>query len=168
MAKTSSFWASSRAVTALCELTGQSPAQCADLIGAVVSRKPMIRWIVPIAPSVLLLGWMFLFGRSTDLLEGTRWDIIASVKEYGALGVVVLILLGYGVAIALAVVAGTLVPRALLRRSVLHHLYSPACFWCGYSLRGLPRHGADVLCPECGRHSPVRLKDQVPPSARAI
>ena len=117
------------------------------------------------------------FGNNVFFFEGVRWfeQVLHSERFHNSLlrqltftGIILAIEIPLGVAIALAVVAGALVPRALLRRSVLHHLYSPACFWCGYSLRGLPRHGADVLCPECGRHSPVRLKDQVPPSARAI
>ncbi len=128
----------------------------------------MIKWVSPIAGPIVFLGWMFVFGWTTDLLEGSRWDILAYLAGHGAFGIVATILLGWGLAITLAVVAGTLVPRAALRRALFHHLYSPTCFWCGYSLRGLPRQNASVPCPECGRHSPVRLRHEYPSSARAI
>jgi len=168
MAKFNSFRAPNRAVKALCELTGLSPTDCADLIRAVAARRLLTRWISPIAAPLVALGWIFLFGRITDLLEGTRWDILAYLARHGIVGIAIALLLGYGVAFALAIVAGTLAPNAALRRALFYHLYSPACFWCGYSLRELPRQDSSVLCPECGRHSPVRLRHERPSSARAI
>ncbi len=166
MAKFNSFRPPNRAVRALCELTGLSQTDCADLIRAVAARRPLLQWISPVAMPLAGIGWIFLFGRITDLLEGTRWDILAFLAGHGIVGIAVALLLGYGVAFALAVVAGTLAPAAL-RRALFHHLYSPACFWCGYSLRELPRPDSFVLCPECGRRSPVRLKHERPRSARA-
>jgi len=111
---------------------------------------------------------MFLFGRVTDALEGTRWDILAWLTQSGVLGSVGALVLGYGVAITLALVISVLIPRAVLRRELFRHLYSPACFWCGHSLRGLRRINGRIRCPECGRQSPVRLMHEGPDSVPAL
>ena len=168
MAKATSSRPPTQAVRALRRLTGLSLAQCADLVGAVRARKPGIRWIAPVAGPIAFLGWMFMFGRLTDVLEGTRWDILALLTSKGILGTAGIVLLGFGVAITLGIVVGELIPRAVLRRALFYHLYSPACFWCGYSLHGLHRSNPSIQCPECGRHSPVRFKDESPQSVRSI
>lgn len=131
----------------LSKLSSLSEAECAELVEAVYARGPVLKWGPPIAGLIAFLGWMFLFGRGTDVLENTRWDVLA-VPGLG-------ILLGYGVAIPLAFVVATVVPRVVLRRALCHCLFSPACFWCGYSLRGLETHDSRIRCPECGRLSPV-------------
>ena len=161
-------WYLTLAVRALCELTGLPPGQCSDLVGAVYARKPGVKWIAPVAGPIAFLGWMFMFGRVTDALEGTRWDILALLTQSGILGSAGALMLGYGIAITLAIVISVLIPPAVLRRALFRHLYSPACFWCGYSLRGLRRINGSIRCPECGRQSPVRLKHECPDSVRAI
>ena len=158
------FGSPRRAVRALSELTGLPVDRCAKLIDALYSRKPGLRWLPPLAAPIAFLGWMFIFGRVTDALEGTRWDILAFLQRADLLGFVGMLLLGYGVAIILAVVVGATFPQAVLRRLVIHHLYSPTCFWCGYSLRGLERHNAAIDCPECGKSSPVRYTNEMPSS----
>ncbi len=152
MANILQFGSPRRSVRALSELTGLPEAQSAKLVDAIYARKPGLKWLSPSGAILAFLGWMSMFGWITDALEGTRWDILAFPE--GAL------LLGYGVAISLAVVVGGLIPRAVMRRQLLHHLCSPACFWCGYSLKGLQRHNATIDCPECGKPSPVRRANE--------
>ena len=62
---------------------------------------------------------------------------------------------GLGAAISLALISGVSLRRFLLRRQFRDHLSTPACFWCGYLLKGLERDGSSIQCPECGRHSRV-------------
>ncbi len=161
-------WYVTQAVAALRHLTELRSADCSELVGAVYARKPGVKWIAPVAGPIAFLGWMFLFGRVTDALEGTRWDILAWLTQSGVLGSVGALMLGYGVAITLALVISVLIPRAVMRRELLRHLYSPACFWCDHSLRGLRRINGRIRCPECGRQSPVRLMHGGLDSVRAI
>ena len=149
-------------VRALAELTGLPLADCSELVDAIYKRRPALKWTPGISAILTFLGWMFAFGRVTDALEGTSWDVLALLRQLGVLGVLGALMLGYGIAITLALVVGTIIPRAILRRQLLHHLYSPACFWCGYSLCGLQRRNAAIHCPECGQLSPVRYKDEYP------
>ena len=153
MANILQFGSPRRSVRALSELTGLPEAQSAKLVDAIYARKPGLKWLSASGATLAFLGWMSMFGWITDALEGTRWDILALFFP-GAL------LLLYGVAISLALVVGGLIARAVMRRHLFHHLYSPACFWCGYSLRGLQRHNATVDCPECGKPSPVRRRNE--------
>ena len=139
----------------LSRLSSLSEAECAELVEAVYARRPVLKWAPPIAGPIAFLGWMFLFGRGTDVLEGTRWDVLAFLRDLGSVGFLMMILLGYGVAITLALIVATVVPRVLLRRELHRCLTSPACFRCGYSLSGLEIRGSKIRCPECGRPSPA-------------
>jgi hypothetical protein len=134
---------------------GIGEAECRSLIDAINKRK----WMVRNAPSTVggfaFFGWMILFGRGTDVLEGTAWDILGFAHDAGFLGFMMALLLGFGVAITLAVVSGLAVRRLLLRKQFRYHLFTPACFWCGYLLKGLECDGSSIQCPECGRHSRV-------------
>ncbi len=143
------------AVDILSKLSGLSPGQCAKLVDAVYTRKPHYKWLPEAAAGLAFLGWMIVFGWTTDALEKTDWD------PFGRLGIArlaVMLLLGYGVAIALAVVFGRLIPRVVMRRELKNCLCSPACFFCGYSLRGLDVQLSAIRCPECGKTSPVAAK----------
>ncbi|MEE9129968.1 MAG: hypothetical protein V3T84_08100 [Phycisphaerales bacterium] len=136
---------------------GIDEAECRSLIDAIDNR----RWMVRTAPSIVSVlasfGWMMLFGHGTDALEETVWDILGFANDAGFLGFMMALLLGFGVAITLAVVSGLALRRYLLRRQFCFHLFAPACFWCGYLLKGLGRDGDFIQCPECGRRS--RRKD---------
>ena len=156
MAKTTESGASGHAAGVLSELSGWPVVDCSGLVQALEARSPRVQWIQGLGPLLAFFAWMVIFGRATDALEGTRWDVLGFLEEQGPLGFLAVILLGFGVAVTLAVLVGTVIPRALLRRQVRYHLYSPACFWCGYSQRGLEISNDSICCPECGRRSPVR------------
>ena len=132
---------------------GIDEAECQSLIDAIDKRKWMVRYAPSIVGGVAFLGWMILFGRSTDALEGTPWDILGFAHDAGFLGFMLAVLLGYGVAIALALISGVALRRILLRTQFRYHLFTAACFWCGYVLKGLERDGDFIQCPECGRRS---------------
>ena len=134
---------------------GIDEAECRSLIDAINKRQWMVRNLPSIVGGVAFLGWMILFGRSTDALEGTAWDILGFAHDAGFLGFMMALLLGFGVAIALAVVSGLAMRRFLLWRQFRCHLFAPACFWCGYLLKGLEPHDDFTQCPECGRRSRV-------------
>ena len=133
-------------------------AECRSLIDAINKRN----WMVRNAPSTVggfaFFGWMILFGRGGDALEETAWDIFGFFHDAGFLGFMMALLLGFGVAITLAVVSGLAVRRVLLRKQFRYHLFTPACFWCGYLLKGLERDGRSIRCPECGRRSRIGRK----------
>ncbi len=130
-------------------------AECRSLIDAIDKRK----WMVHNAPSIVgglaFFGWMILFGRGGDALEETAWDIFGFFHDAGFLGFIMALLLGFGVAIALIVVLEVALRRFLLRRQFRYHLFTPACFWCGYSLKGLERYSSSIKCPECGQRSRI-------------
>ena len=132
---------------------GIDEAECRGLIDAIDKRRWMVHNAPSIAGGLAFAGCMILFGVGLDALEGTAWDIAGFVTDLGFVGFVLALLLGYGVAIALAVGSGVALRRSLLRRQFRYHLFTPACFWCGYSLNGLERDGDYIRCPECGRRS---------------
>ena len=127
--------------------------ECRKLINAIDTRKLMVRTAPSIVSVLACFGWMMLFGHGTDALMETAWDILGFTNDAGFLGVMLVLLLGGGVAIALAVVSGLALRRLLPRRQFRYHLFNPACFWCGYSLKGLERDGSSIKCPECGQRS---------------
>jgi len=139
--------------------TGLPQDVCFELVRALYARMPAVKWILPVGAPLAFFGWMLLFGRVTDVLEGTRWDLLAMLHEGGIVGGVAVASLGFGVGITLALLIGGLAPHLMLQRAVRHHLHAPACFWCGQLLRGVPPQGALVACPECGKASPVRARD---------
>ncbi len=138
--------------------SGLPDAECLGLVDGVIKRRPLLKWVPPIAAPLAFLGWMFVFGRTTDILEDTRLDLLASLYRLGLLGFVIAILLGYGVAVALAIIAATVIPRAVLRHELSRCLSLPACFWCGYLLSGLEVRNSKIRCPECGGSSPVTCR----------
>jgi hypothetical protein len=155
MARTRQSGVPAHGARTLSALTGLAETECLELVEAIYNRRPALKWIPPIAAPLSFLGWMFVYGRTLDTLENTRWDLVAFFNQMGVFGVAASILLGFGVAITLAVILATVVPRAVLRRELHRCLYSPACFWCGYSLSGHEAPESRVRCPECGRPSPV-------------
>jgi len=134
---------------------GIDEAECLSLIDAIDKRKRMAGTAPSIVAFLLFWAWMILFGRGTDALEETQWDILSLLRDLGFIGFVLSFLLGLGVAISLAIVSGVSLRRFLLRRQFRYHLFTPACFWCGYLLKGLEREGDFTRCPECGRRSRV-------------
>ncbi len=129
--------------------------ECRELVNAIDKRKLMVRTAPSIVSVLAFFGWMMLFGHGGDALEETAWDIFGFFHDAGFLGIMMVILLGGGVAIALAVVSGLALRGFLLRRQFRYHLFTPACFWCGYSLKGLERDGSFIRCPECGQRSRI-------------
>ena len=134
---------------------GIDEAECRSLIDAIDKRKLTVRTAPSIVSVLASFGWMILFGRGGDALEETAWDIFGFFHDAGFLGFMMALLLGFGVAIALAVSSGVSLRRFLLRKQFHYDLFTPACFWCGYLLKGLEREGDFIQCPECGRRSRV-------------
>ena len=130
-------------------------AECRSLIDAIDKRKRMVRTAPSIVSLLAAFGWMMLFGYGTDALAETAWDFLGFANDAGLLGIMMVLLFDGGVAIALAVVSGLALRRFLLRRQFRYHLFTPACFWCGYLLKGLERDGSSIQCPECGRRSRI-------------
>ena len=130
-------------------------AECRRLIDAIDKRKRMVRTAPSIVSLLAAFGWMMLFRPGTDALAETAWDFLGFANDAGLLGIMMVLLLDGGVAIALAVVSGLALRRFLLRRQFRYHLFTPACFWCGYLLKGLERDGDFIRCPECGQRSRI-------------
>lgn len=134
---------------------GIDEAECRSLIDAIDKRI----WVLRNAPSIVSVlaafGWMMLFGLGSDALEDTAWDILGLLNDLGFIGFILGVLLGLGVALSLALISGVALRRYLLRRQFRDHLFTPTCFWCGYSLQGHKRVGSFIKCPECGKRSRV-------------
>ncbi len=127
--------------------------ECLELINEIDKRKP----VAAAAPSIVgfMVWWagINLYGRGTDALEGTQWDILPLLSDLGFVGFILRFVLGLGVPILLAFISGGALRRFLLRRQFRYHLFTPACFWCGYSLKGHERVSRFIRCPECGKRS---------------
>ncbi len=79
------------------------PSEASGLVAVVPRRHHVIDALVSsLSMITAFFAWMFMFGRGTDALEGTRWDILATARTFGDAGLVLIILAGYGIAIALA------------------------------------------------------------------
>lgn len=159
IALTRTIWPDLRAHGArfLSERSGLPELDCPEYIQAIYTRRRVLKWVPPAAAALAFFGWMFAFGRITDILENTNWDLLAFLYQLGLPGWTIVVVLGYGIATALAIVLAAVIPRTVLRHEVRRCLHSPACFWCAYSLRGLEIRDSRVRCPECGRSSPVAL-----------
>ncbi len=129
--------------------------KCRSLIDTIYKRNATVSNAPPIVSALAFFGWMILFWLGTDALEETAWDILGFASHARFLGSIMALLLGYGVAIALALISGVALRRFLLRRQFRFHLFTPACFWCGYLLKGLERDGSSIKCPECGQRSRI-------------
>lgn len=99
------------------------------------------------AATALWFGWMMAFGYTTDALDDGPSPI--------NLGLVSMLLLGYGCATILAVLTHRLLRRAMLARRATAYLGKQVCLRCGYSLAGLSPERGPVKCPECGYASPA-------------
>ena len=145
-----------RPLHVLAKRFGIDEAECQSLIDVIDKRKRMAGAAPSIVAFLVFWAWMILFGRGTDALEDTAWDILGLLHDLGFLGFIIMaLLLGFGVAIALALISGVALRRFLLRTQFHYHLFTPACFWCGYLLKGLERDDDFIRCPECGRRSRV-------------
>ncbi len=129
--------------------------ECRRLIDAIDKRRPMLAVVPTIVGLIVYWAGIELYGRGTDVLEETQWDILPLVRHLGFGGFILKILLSLGVAISLGIISGVALRRFLLRRQFRYHLFTPACFWCGYSLKGLERDGSFIKCPECGHRSRI-------------
>ena len=137
-------WIERLSLKSATKLTGLPVNECRLLLAAIDKRK---WWVTQVGPAVAALatfwGWMIFFGRTTDALEGTDWDIL----PFGG-G-----MLGFGVAIPIATLVWVKVRSFVARREFRRHLFLPACFWCGYQLGGLAVDTGVIRCPECGKLS---------------
>ena len=127
--------------------------ECQKLIKVIKKRKRSIDIKSGLVFLSVSCAWMIFFGRGTDALEGTRFDILNYLNDSGPIGVILVLLLGIGTAIFLAVITAVALERRLLYRQFHYHLFTPACFWCGYSLKGLENENNYIKCPECGERS---------------
>ena len=127
--------------------------ECQTLIKIIDKHNRWKKEVSSIAGSIVFIIWMFFFGIGTDALEGTRWDILGFLFDIGPVGYILVILLGFGIAIFLGTFTSIILRRRFLKKQFQDHLFTPACFWCGYSLKGLESESNYTKCPECGKRS---------------
>lgn len=127
--------------------------ECQGLIKAIDKRKQFKSAIPSIVGLIVIFAWMVLFGRGTDALEGTRWDILSFLIDIGPVGILLAIFSGLGIGTLLAASTAIALRRRFLSQQFHYHLFTPACFWCGYSLKGLENENNYIKCPECGERS---------------
>ena len=127
--------------------------ECHKLIKVIRKRKRSIDIKSGLVSLSVFWAWMIFFGRGTDALEGTRFDILNYLLDSGPIGVILVLFLGFGIAIILATITNIMLSKRLLMQQFNYHLFTPACFWCGYSLKGLDNENNYIKCPECGERS---------------
>ena len=127
--------------------------ECQGLIKAIDKRKQFKSAIPSIVGLIVIFAWMVLYGRGTDALEGTRWDILSFLFDIGPVGIILAIFSGLGIGTLLAASTAIALRRRFLSQQFNYHLFTPACFWCGYSLKGHDCDGNYIKCPECGKRS---------------
>ena len=130
-------------------------SQCQKLIKIIRKRKRHIIVISSLIGVIAFVIWMAIFISITSVLEGTSWDILEILGNLGAIGFVLGMFSGLGLALILSQVSEVAIRRHLLRRQFQYHLLTPACFWCGYVLKGLECKDHYVKCPECGERSRI-------------
>ena len=139
----------------LAERFGIDEAECRSLIDAIDKRRLILATVPTIVGLIVYWAGVELYGRGTDALEETPWDILPLLRDLGFIGFILRFVLGLGVPVFLGIISGVTLRRFLLRRQFRYHLFTPACFWCGYSLKGLERDGTSIRCPECGKRSRI-------------
>lgn len=127
--------------------------ECQGLIKAIDKRKQFKSAIPSIVGLIVIFAWMVLYGCGTDALEGTRWDILSFLFDIGPVGIILAIFSGLGIGTLLAASTAIALRRRFLSQQFNYHLFTPACFWCGYSLKGLENESNYIKCPECGERS---------------
>lgn len=137
----------------LAERFGIDKDECQNLIRVIDKRKRFKKEVPSIVGGIIFVIWMFIFGRGTDVLEGTRWDILDFLWDQGFIGIILMLFLGFGIAILLATITSIILRRRFLIKQFHDHLFTPLCFWCGYSLKGLENESNFIKCPECGERS---------------
>lgn len=130
-----------------------SELQTLAVLDALHRRLRRLSWVPNVASSGVFVLWMVIFGKGTDALEGTRYDLLAFLQRQGEIGLAFGMIHGVGMAAALAACAYIIIRRRLLFGALRHHLSTPSCFHCGYTLTGLPAPNALIACPECGNQS---------------
>lgn len=130
--------------------------ECQKLIKVIDKRMRWKKEVAYTIGSINFAIWMFIFGLGTQALEGTRWDIFKFLEGLGFIGIILAILLGFGTAIFLGTITSIILRRRFLKKQFQDHLFTPACFWCGYSLKGLENENNYIKCPECGERSRTR------------
>ena len=112
-------------------------------------------WLPTIVGMATWLAWFL----ASCMLPNLLWDYpgVYPPAELGWIGDAMMLLATFGIATVLALFTGSVVQAHLLYRRMAGDLAAERCLWCSYSLVGLEREGANVRCPECGNHSPVRV-----------
>lgn len=128
-------------------------SQCQKLIKVIRKRKRHIIVISSLVGVIAFVIWMAIFISITSVLEGTSWDILKLLGNLGVLGIIFGFFSGLGIALILSQISEVAVRRNLLIRQFNYHLLTPACFWCGYILKGLECEDRYIKCPECGERS---------------
>ena len=105
--------------------------ECQGLIKAIDKRKQFKSAIPSIVGLIVIFAWMVLYG------------------------IILAIFSGLGIGTLLAASTAIALRRRFLSQQFHYHLFTPACFWCGYSLKGHDCDGNYIKCPECGERSRI-------------
>lgn len=126
-----------------------------DIVAQTIRRKS---WAMRNGPGLLGAGtffaWMFIFWRGMGLLEKTRLDVLGALHRWGTFGLVLGLLLGWGVGLFLAGVVAVLVCERMLRRRIEAMPRDRGgglcvCDECLYPMEHA-EPGDVSRCPECG------------------
>ena len=98
----------------IARISGLSESDSRCCLDAIVMRKRLLYWAPGVAGLAVFFGWMIAFGKITDAVEGTRWDVLAfGESNRSFVHGTAAILVGYGIAVTLGVVVCKLLSRHL-------------------------------------------------------
>lgn len=133
---------------------GLKATDVATVAGTIRGRS----WVVRNGPGLLgvatFVAWMFIFGRGTDLLEKTRFDLLGALHKWGTVGFVLGFLLGWGIGLLLAGAVAILTGQHMLTRQIKAMPRDSngrlcVCDECLYPMAHAAP-GEVSRCPECG------------------
>jgi hypothetical protein len=133
---------------------GLRPTDVATVCETIRARS----WFARNGPGLLgvttLLAWVVIFGRGTDMLEKTRFDLLGTLHTWGIVGDVLAFALGWGVGLLLAGAVAVLACQRMFMRRIRAmprdgHGHICVCEECLYPMAHVAC-GQVSRCPECG------------------
>jgi len=129
--------------------------ECRSLVKAIDKRNKKLNGIPFVIGVIVLWTWVYLWAISTNVLKDTNFNIIGFLGDKGVIGIILAFLIGFGGATFWGLIVVLAIRHRLLQKQFQYHLFTPACFWCGYSLKGLESESNYIKCPECGERSRI-------------
>jgi len=125
------------------------------LIRAIDKRRPGIDGRALLMAFLALLAWLAFSAPFLAALDRLLDKSLARAQWQANATGILSVLMSLGMATFLAILVFRGVRYRSLTKEIRRSLYTPLCFWCGHNVTGVPHTRHIVVCPECGRPSPI-------------